>query len=100
MHEVMVQTRLPGLHELTVIVFGERFEEGVTFRPQAGVHVCDDRIRAGIGWAEVNSQPAGSDERGDLQHFYEVLRLMPGDVPDGVIRSCGRSEDTIRLGNA
>src|SRR5665647_2390191 len=101
MAQIVVDPRLPVLHELAIELLREQGDKCVTVRPEAGVRVGDGSLRPTGRRAKLDGQPAGSNARRDLEHFDKArCRLVAGDVPDGVDGFSGSDEDTIRLGKA
>ena len=90
--------RLPASHELRVVVLSESRYENVTFWPKAGVRVGDRGIGAHREGRKPDAQLAGCEFRRDLDHLDEArVWFMARDEPDGIMRSCHRDEDAIRL---
>src|SRR5574341_1417099 len=99
--QIVIDAFLPVLHEPSIVVFGERCDKGVAFRPETRVGVGDECLRTSCDRAKLYGELAGSDERGDLEHLHETLvGLVSGDIPDRVVWGCSSNEYAVRFSNS
>jgi hypothetical protein len=97
----MVQCRLPGLHELLIMLRCECSYQFIACPTKAGVCVSDVGDAPCAFFTELNIQPARRDAGRNLQHLdKKLLWLVTRDIPNCAAPLVRRDKDTVTLRNA
>src|SRR5437588_6653875 len=96
----MVQSLLPALHKLLIMLNCECRHQFIACRAKAGVGISDIGDAPGAFFTKLNIQPTRCHAGRNLQHFdEELLWLVTSDIPNCGCPLVRRDKEAVTLRN-